>query len=461
MFGLGVRVRAGGAAAVAAAGAGGGAPQRARSIRPASPGSRMVHDDDIGAEGMAGGSGDMAEAMAAEAVAQLRAGAADLRGGNGGGQPRARALEGRHRRRRSARWRSTARVDLTQLPAGSHAIGCKWVFRASCDADGNVVRCKARLVAQGFAQREGVDFWETFAPVLHYKTLRVIAGGGGQARLRVQADGRADGVPQRHVQGGRLHEGAQGFGRAGLDAGMVLKLKKTLYGIKQAPREWNIEFNDAIVALGYTRCSSDTCVYVKHSRSGKAIIIPVFVDDVFPACATEDLPEMMADLRGADGQVRHQGVQDADVVLGMRVTRDRKAGTLEARSGAVREEATGRAPHGGLQAGADAGGGARQCGASGGRGGGGARRQRSGGGLGGGEDARKLQEKFRKLVGALLYAALSTRPDIAHASTALARAVSNPTGGALAGGEARAALPQGHRKHGAHLRRRRATTLRG
>lgn len=64
--------------------------------------------------------------------------------------------------------------ELQELPAGRKAIGCKWVFSTKSYVNGELVRYKARLVAKGFSQREGVDCFETFSPVVRYESMRVI-----------------------------------------------------------------------------------------------------------------------------------------------------------------------------------------------------------------------------------------------------------------------------------------------
>ena len=64
------------------------------------------------------------------------------------------------------------------------------------------------------------------------------------------------------------------------------------YGIKQAPRAWNLEINNFLLTLGYTRLASDTCVYAKRSRTDRMMFVPLFVDDMFPACHKDDDVEL-------------------------------------------------------------------------------------------------------------------------------------------------------------------------
>ena len=215
---------------------------------------------------------------------------------------------------------------VVELPAGAHTIGSKWVFRRKYDADGRVCKYKARLVAKGFAQREG-EYGETFAPVLYYKTLRVLLALAATDNYELlQMD-----VPTAFLNATIKEEVFMRL-PAGLAVSvrenMACRLNKTLYGVKQAPREWNEEFNAAIVALGYTRCASDTCVYVRQSVGGRAIILPVFVDDVFPLCHPSDLAELQVDLHSLMARYAIPTVGEASVVLGMRVRRDRPKGVL-------------------------------------------------------------------------------------------------------------------------------------
>jgi len=245
----------------------------------------MVEDGDVGAEG-AMSAEVLEEAMAAQVAAEA-AGALDA---DPTSYEEAMASPDREHWAKAIETELTAHATngtwrLTTLPATARAMGFKWVFTRKRDAVGQVVRWKARLVAQGFSQRLGVDVFEVFAPVMHFKTLRCILVVVAVRDLELkQLD-----VPTAFLNA-ECKEDVYMKVPTGVVAGQgqVCKLVKTLYGIKQAPREWNIEFNGSIVALGYTRCVSDTCVYVKQSRTGQSIIIPVFVDDAFPACATVD-----------------------------------------------------------------------------------------------------------------------------------------------------------------------------
>ena len=72
------------------------------------------------------------------------------------------------------------------------------------------------------------------------------------------------------------------------DPSMVWKLLKSLYGTKQAPMNWNDELNASLIELGFTRCKADTCMYVKQSKTGRMILLGVFVDDLVPSYSHHD-----------------------------------------------------------------------------------------------------------------------------------------------------------------------------
>ncbi|GAA5890982.1 hypothetical protein JCM16303_005276, partial [Sporobolomyces ruberrimus] len=127
-------------------------------------------------------------------------------------------------------------VDRDQLPSNAKVIGCRFVFRRKKDQHGRVSGHKVRLVAQGFSQRPGVDFRETFAPVAKFVSIRVLLALAARNNLLIhQAD-----VDKAYLHGAldeeiymRVPEGIDGYD------GKVLKLDRALYGLKQAGRVWN------------------------------------------------------------------------------------------------------------------------------------------------------------------------------------------------------------------------------
>ena len=309
---------------------------------------------------------------------------------------------------------------IVPLPQGHRAMSCKWVFTIKRDENGDILRYKARIVARGFDQPEGT-YGETFAPVLHYKSLRVqMAIVASLDYELLQMD-----VPTAFLNATLTDELYMKvpLGCPNAPDGHVCRLIKSLYGIKQAPREWNDDLNRAIVALGWIRCSADSCMYVKKSYTRRMMLLPVFVDDIFPACHRKDRAELISDMKKLMEKYGIPTIEDAKMVLGMRITRDRMRRTLyldqELYITRLLEQygmvdcATARTPEVTIRS-YD------------------------------GESEKKAKLRMRmdeeeewsvggtypqygSLVGALLYAALSTRPDIAHATSMLTRSLRNPT----------------------------------
>ena len=131
---------------------------------------------------------------------------------------------------------------LVPLPPGKRAVGSKWVYRCKENADGSLDVRKSRLVAQGFSQTEGVDFNETFAPTLRYSTLRTVLALASMEGWKL---GHVD-VSTAYLYGDLEEEiymeQPKGYNAKLGPNGEKLycKLEKSLYGLKQAGRNWNL-----------------------------------------------------------------------------------------------------------------------------------------------------------------------------------------------------------------------------
>ncbi len=125
--------------------------------------------------------------------------------------------------------------SLVDLPHGKSPIGCKWVFKLKKDATGKIIRYKARLVAQGFTQKFGVDYDEVFAPVAHPVTTRILLSVASKENLIVkQFD-----IKSAFLNGDLNEEVYMKQPPGYIEGDKVLKLHKAIYGLKQAARAWN------------------------------------------------------------------------------------------------------------------------------------------------------------------------------------------------------------------------------
>ncbi|VVA38623.1 Hypothetical predicted protein, partial [Prunus dulcis] len=157
-------------------------------------------------------------------------------------------------------------------------VGCRWVYRIKKNSDGTLARYKARLVAQGFSQAPGLDFSETFSPVVRHTTVRLILSIAAMNRWSLR---------QLDVKNAFLHgdleeevymRQPQGF-EDPKHLSYVCKLRKSLYGLKQAPRAWNAKFTGYLPAIGFVSSHSDPSLFVKHLGSDIVILL-LYVDDI-------------------------------------------------------------------------------------------------------------------------------------------------------------------------------------
>jgi hypothetical protein len=157
-----------------------------------------------------------------------------------------------------------------------------FIFKKKYVGNGSI-KYKARLIIHGFRQRYGEDYWETYAPVTSnraIKALLAIAASNGMMIHQMDIDTAFLNAP--------LDEDIYMLPPEGLDIpeGKVLLLKKSLYGLKQSPRNFNKTLNKTIVNMGFKRCMSDTCMYT-NNINGNDVYIAIYVDDIIIACVDE------------------------------------------------------------------------------------------------------------------------------------------------------------------------------
>jgi hypothetical protein len=153
--------------------------------------------------------------------------------------------------------------DLVKLPPGKKAMSCKWVFTVKQNPEGNVERYKARLIARGYSQTYDIDYDETFAPVAKMSTVRTLIScasnfGWPLHQLDVKNTFLHGDLQEVHM------EIPPGCSKSDT-AGMVYRLRKSLYGLKQSPRAWFDRFRHALYGMGYKQCNGDHTVFYRHS----------------------------------------------------------------------------------------------------------------------------------------------------------------------------------------------------
>jgi hypothetical protein len=214
--------------------------------------------------------------------------------------------------------------DLVELPNGAKAIGCKWVFKTKKDSLGNIERYKARLVAKGFTQKEGIDYTETFSHVSKKDSLHVIMALVAHFDLELQ---QMD--VKRAFLNGDLEEEVymkqlEGFPSSDGEQ-LVCKLKKSLYGLKQASRQWYLKFHNVISSFSFVENIMDQCIYLKVSGS-KICFLVLYVDDILLATNDKGLLYEVKQFLSKNFNMKDMG--EASYVIGIKIHRDRFRGIL-------------------------------------------------------------------------------------------------------------------------------------
>lgn len=174
---------------------------------------------------------------------------------------------------------------LTKLPPNRKAIGLKWVFKLKRDATGNMIKHKARLVAKGYVQENGIDFEDAFTPVARLETIRLILALATKENWLVH---HLD-VKSAFLHGDLKEEvyvsQPTGFSVKGKE-NLIYRLRKALYGLRQAPRAWNVKLDQSLKGLGFTRCAQEQAIYKVH-KSNLILIVGVYVDDLIVTGSSE------------------------------------------------------------------------------------------------------------------------------------------------------------------------------
>jgi hypothetical protein len=152
--------------------------------------------------------------------------------------------------------------ELVDLPPRRKTIGNKWVLKVKREADGSIDRYKARLMVKGYTQREGIDYEDTFSPVVRFASIRLILSIVAKQDLELfQMDVKTV------FLSGKLDEEIYMAQLAGFEVQghehKVCRLKRFIYGLKQSSRQWYLRFHDSITSFGFEMIEEDHCVYLK------------------------------------------------------------------------------------------------------------------------------------------------------------------------------------------------------
>lgn len=290
---------------------------------------------------------------------------------------------------------------LVERPRDAKVIGCKWVYALKRGEDGKVARYKARLVAQGFRQIPGVDCGETYSPVASMNGIRVL--------LAISCHLGYD-VSQLDIEtaylNGVLEEDVYMEPPAGMraDGSRVCKLRRSIYGLKQSGAVWHRTISAALSDMHFEACRSDACLFVRRTQS--PVFLALYVDDIIVSSRSSAASNEVKAQLAARFSIKDMG--GVRMLLGIRVDYDRVRGILHLGQASFITRLCERFG---------------QCDATA------VRSPSVMGQLASETSNSKVMERrggFRELVGALLYVATCTRPDICAAVGRLSQHLEEP-----------------------------------
>ena len=204
------------------------------------------------------------------------------------------------------------------LPPGSRPIGCKWVFRRKYHTDGSLQTFKARLVAKGFKQKEGIDYFDTYAPVARITSIRILFALASIYDLYVHQMDVKTAFLNGDLDEEVYMEQPEGFVLPGNEH-KVCKLVKSLYGLKQAPKQWHEKFDQAILSDGFKHNNADKCLYSKCCDD-HVIIVCLYVDDML--IVSNDMKGITETKRFLSSIFKMKDLGEVDTILGIKVKKN-------------------------------------------------------------------------------------------------------------------------------------------
>ncbi|KAA0034955.1 gag/pol protein [Cucumis melo var. makuwa] len=275
--------------------------------------------------------------------------------------------------------------EIVDLPEGVKPIGCKWIYKRKRDSAGKVQTFKARFVAKGYTQREGVDYEETFSPVAMLKSIRILLSIATFYDYEIWKMDVKTAFLNDNLEESIFMSQHEGFITQGQEQ-KVCKLNRSIYGLKQASRSWNIRFDTAIKSYGFDQNVDEPCVYKKINK-GKVAFLVLYVDDIL--LIGNDVGYLTDIKAWLAAQFQMKDLGETQYVLGIQIIRDHsKKDLLPFRHGVhLSKEQCPKTPQ---------------------------------------EVENMRRISYGSAVGSLMYAMLCTRPDICYAVGIVSRYQSNP-----------------------------------
>lgn len=210
--------------------------------------------------------------------------------------------------------------ELVPLPKGKRAIGCRWHYRTKLNTDKTIDKLKARLVAKGFLQKHGVDFDETYAPSTKHETIRMVLTHmvllGWESKQLDVMTAFLNSLLQHEVYlkqpEGFIHPDHPDW---------VWRVKASLYGLRQAPREWHLTLTKDLKSFGMNQSTADPVLFTYHADDRLKGVVVVHVDD-FLVTGEKEFIALIDEKLG--GKYKMSKTGPLDTYLSIKITRSDK-----------------------------------------------------------------------------------------------------------------------------------------
>lgn len=207
--------------------------------------------------------------------------------------------------------------DFVPREPSMKIVKSKWVYRIKRGPTGKIDKFKARVVAVGCSQVYGLDYYETFSPVIKLTSLRTLLALGNEEGMAMkQLDVKTaylHGVLEEEV----YMEPPPGSGSAPTQ---VCKLNKSIYGLKQAGRTWYKTLDSILKSQGYRRLEADNCVYIKTGK-GYKVVLGVYVDDILLLATTKRILDNA--VKNLGDKIALKDLGEPKYILGIEIERDK------------------------------------------------------------------------------------------------------------------------------------------
>ena len=213
--------------------------------------------------------------------------------------------------------------EIVDLPPDVKPLHSGWVFKVKLNSDGSVERHKARLVVKGCGQCPGIDYSEVFSPTFRPATLRLVLAIAAVEDMHLRSIDISSAFTYGELEEDIYMLQPEGFHHGGPQK--VCKLKKSLYGLKQAARQWNKKLHSILISMGFARVEVDRSLYT-YQRNDVKIYVPIWIDDItFSSSNTTSVDRAIAEL-ATHFKLRDLG--ETKYLLGVEISRDRSTRSI-------------------------------------------------------------------------------------------------------------------------------------